>query len=157
MSDNDKIILRKFSQRKFIGKHDFELAEGGILVKTSEFGVTRKFAVQFESLGNEKTEITLYSKRLAWATFITTCLCLLFVAGWMATGKDANLMVFWGILAFSCGLILFLTWQKYLVYGGEHARIAFYADVPSREQLEAFIADIQETKNSYLLAKYAYS
>jgi hypothetical protein len=149
--------IRKFAQRKITGRRDFELTEDGIFVKESEFGNKRKYLVPYESLGTEKIEITTFSKRLAWAAFITTCIFVLFFAGWMTTHKDLGIMLFWGSTALMCGTYLFISWQKYIVYAGENATLIFYADIPSKEQLEAFIADVDEARKNYLLSKYAYS
>jgi hypothetical protein len=153
------MVGKKFSQLKLGGKRSFELSERDISVKELGFFEQQEYRIPFELLGDKRFEITTYSKVAAWSTLIMICIFLLFFITWITKSDDFALIiaVLMGIITFFVGLRLFLSWQKLVVYGGEGSNVVFYADVPSKEQVDAFIADIEQCKKEYLLQKYSYA
>jgi len=146
------------NQKKIIGKRSFLLVEDGVFINQREWFSSQKYKVLFDVMDNSKVETTIYSKGWLIATILFLGLCLINV-GELFFGRKADAieaLLFFGIFSFLSAVVLFLSFRRVLVYGGQYEPLVFYANNPSKEKLNSFLTELERRRNAYLLGKYAY-
>jgi len=145
----------KLYQRCFLTQNTYTLAEGGILVNEKRAFSSKKYMVPFENIAAERTEISYSSAIWFWAMLILWSLSILTLV-LLFLGKDVDSLAyaFWGFLAVIATIIYLYSRTSHVILVAGQPGLILHKNVPSKEEMEAFIETVNIAKKNYLTQHY---
>lgn len=152
---------KEFYQKIGLNKRKYKILPNGVYLNTVDKGKIEEYTIRFEDLGSTLHYI---SNKTAGIYVVVIIFTLLQIVGLILSFTDGEVAIMRPLFIFSVtGCVIglysmprFLNNGKvYIIDGKKH--LMLYSNIPSRVDVENFIADILEAKKEFYLKRYFYS
>ena len=146
-----------FTQRRFFTRTRYQLVTDGVEVTTKTLFDSSRYRVPFEHIAGQAEEVAVSSRRWFWGMIGLMGLAL--YAGVLELqGEDVERGAYlvWATLGALAGAEFFLSRKTFLIYGAEYPRLVLYKDMPDSTSLAAFMEQVQQRKQAFLLTRYLH-
>jgi len=134
-----------FHQKTLTTTRDYVLEEDGVRISVKTRLSQDNFKIHYGAIAEERFETTTYSEQ--WLRLAVLFGLFAIIFGRSLPFGLAAILLYTVSLVF--GVLFLLSWEKYVGYYADDGSLRFFANKPSKEELEAFMARVQERCSEY--------
>ncbi len=152
---------KEFHQKIGLNKRKYKILPQGVYMNTVDKGKIEEYTIRFEDLGST---LHFVSNKTVGMYFLVIICILLHTVGLILSLIDGEVAIMRPLFIFSVtGCLIGLYFMPrllnngkvYIIDGKKH--LMLYSNIPSRVDVENFIADILKAKKEFYLKRYFYS